>query len=472
MRHNSQTWSLISLGVSLNLVLGALVAALKIPLYLDSVGTLLVGLCAGSGAGSITGAVGILILSLSSPSALPFLPVACLVGGLAGKLRSFGVLGSRLRLVLAGAFLGVVSAAVSAPIATVVFGGVTGGGTDLLVALFRAGGQDALGAAFLQSLTVDPADKLVSLFLAAYVLGAVPARALTGFGKGFQVFRQEHHGQPRPYRPWPRPSGKVGRGSPFAGAEGETDFYLVANGLLGRAGPGLKLLCLALVCLAAFFCQSWERAAGILGLLVGATLMAAPGIWRKSLGLSWPILLPLLISVGLIQGGFGPKAPGSLWSSQGLATAGLLWCRVGVLVWSTFCYLLSTPLERFAELLIRWRLPYPLVFTVVTGVNLAPRFRAHLELSLQSAQSRGLTWGEGGVMTRLRQLRAVVTPALHNLFSELPTRSAALESRGFGLSGRPTETPGSWRREPAPTVVGNLFCIILAVLAGMGCWWP
>ncbi len=54
---------------------------------------------------------------------------------------------------------GIVAAFVSAPISAIAFGGVTGGGTDLLVAALRQGGSDVLHASLGQGLFSDPIDK-------------------------------------------------------------------------------------------------------------------------------------------------------------------------------------------------------------------------------------------------------------------------------------------------------------------------
>ncbi len=60
----------------------------------------------------------------------------------------------------------------SAPIAAGVFGGVTGGGTDALVALFRTLGLNVFQSAFAQGLTSDPLDKTISYTVVFLILAA------------------------------------------------------------------------------------------------------------------------------------------------------------------------------------------------------------------------------------------------------------------------------------------------------------
>ena len=57
-----------------------------------------------------------------------------------------------LWVAIAGVVTGIVAAIVSAPIAAIVFGGVTGSGTDLIVAALRQGGADVLQASLGQGL--------------------------------------------------------------------------------------------------------------------------------------------------------------------------------------------------------------------------------------------------------------------------------------------------------------------------------
>ena len=64
---------------------------------------------------------------------------------------------------IAGLICGIVSAIISAPIAAVVFGGVTGSGTDLLVAAFQQAGADLQTAVLQQGLISDPIDKTLDV---------------------------------------------------------------------------------------------------------------------------------------------------------------------------------------------------------------------------------------------------------------------------------------------------------------------
>jgi energy-coupling factor transport system substrate-specific component len=75
-----------------------------------------------------------------------------------------------------GLVTGIVAAIISAPTAAIVFGGVTGAGTDLLVAAFRASGAGIMTSVLAQGVVSDPFDKMLSFMMVWLILGSLPAR--------------------------------------------------------------------------------------------------------------------------------------------------------------------------------------------------------------------------------------------------------------------------------------------------------
>ena len=245
---STRTLVLIPIAIAINIVVGELVIRLKLPIYLDSIGTVLVGAIAGPWAGALTGALANLIWGLFNPFAAPFFYVAAVIGimaGLAGKTGAFENISPRWLSTLIGAvfffsltlfilafinastdetgftsypsmaelfssygliflvallggaaigyFLmqgagyagvwglvtGVIAAIISAPVAAYVFGGVTGAGTDLLVAAFRASGANIIASVMAQGAVSDPFDKMLSFMIVWLILRSMPARLKT-----------------------------------------------------------------------------------------------------------------------------------------------------------------------------------------------------------------------------------------------------------------------------------------------------
>ncbi len=284
---STATLTLMAVAIAINLVLGSLTVALRLPLYLDSVGTILVAALAGPWAGALTGALANLLWSFlpipggAGPVAAFFAPVAAVIGLMAGFWAAQGVFqmrpgdgriggflaiaaglgvalvgivvaantvgygvteddptsGDRFLLAtavialvgVAAAFVSgrtifrlegrpetarrylVVAATLTATVLVVavlrllfsptgyfsrvdgsdpdgpdgpLFGGVTGGGTDALVAVFRSLGLDVLQAVFLQSLLSDPLDKAISFTIVFLILGALPITMRTMYSRG------------------------------------------------------------------------------------------------------------------------------------------------------------------------------------------------------------------------------------------------------------------------------------------------
>jgi energy-coupling factor transport system substrate-specific component len=98
--------------------------------------------------------------------------VAILVGAAIGYflLQQGGYAG------LWGLITGIIAAIISAPTAAAVFGGVTGAGTDLVVAAFRASGAGILSSVMAQGAVSDPFDKMLSFMVVWLILRSLPAR--------------------------------------------------------------------------------------------------------------------------------------------------------------------------------------------------------------------------------------------------------------------------------------------------------
>jgi hypothetical protein len=99
---DTRTLVLMPVAMAFNIVLGTAVAsALKIPIYLDSIGTILVAALAGPLAGAATGFLSNVIWTylapppFQSPFAVPFAVVAVVVGLLAGTFARWGWLRPR-----------------------------------------------------------------------------------------------------------------------------------------------------------------------------------------------------------------------------------------------------------------------------------------------------------------------------------------------------------------------------------------
>ncbi len=181
------TVAMVPVAIALNIVVGQLVSVIGLPVYMDSIGTVLVSALAGPAAGVVTGILTNVIWGLTlSPIALPYAVVQVIIGVMAGYAARLGMFRLFYLAPVAGAVTGLVAAVVSAPISAFVFGGATGGGTGAIVGAFQAMGNSLLASTTLQGLLSDPLDKAITFTVVVLILAALPSR----FRQRFPFVRQ------------------------------------------------------------------------------------------------------------------------------------------------------------------------------------------------------------------------------------------------------------------------------------------
>jgi energy-coupling factor transport system substrate-specific component len=175
--------SLIPLAVGINLAMGQFAAVTHVPLFLDTVGTVVVAALAGPWVAVLTGLVSQITFTVVSGNStwLAFLPVQLAVAIYAGYAARLGAFTSLSRALLGGVGLGFVAATISWPISLILFGGVTAGGVTLVTTVLRGLGVPLEWAVLAASLSNDLLDKSVTFLLVRAVLAALPRRLAAAF---------------------------------------------------------------------------------------------------------------------------------------------------------------------------------------------------------------------------------------------------------------------------------------------------
>jgi energy-coupling factor transport system substrate-specific component len=187
--------ALILIGRLLNIAIGQLMRnVLRLPLYLDSIGTILAGALAGPLAGALTGALSNITWGVvfHDPGIIPYAITASCIGVAAGIAASRGALRHPLSAALAGLLTGVMAALVSAPVSADLLQGANGGGAQAVEKLLRATGANVLQAATLQGFISDPLDKTISFLVVWLILARLPEtirRRLEWTGAGARSYR-------------------------------------------------------------------------------------------------------------------------------------------------------------------------------------------------------------------------------------------------------------------------------------------
>jgi energy-coupling factor transport system substrate-specific component len=175
--------ALIPSAVALNAAAGWVVKSLGLPIYLDTIGTVLAAALAGPWVGVVTGVVGQVVFALSTGDMmwLPFAVVQVIIALLAalaarrGGFRSLGVSAAW------GALVGLAAGAASAVISYAVFRGVTATGVTAVTTLLSGLGLTLAQSVTLASVGTDLVDKLLVLVLVGVALRSLPRRVAARF---------------------------------------------------------------------------------------------------------------------------------------------------------------------------------------------------------------------------------------------------------------------------------------------------
>jgi energy-coupling factor transport system substrate-specific component len=182
------TLALMAVGIVLNLVLGQTVSLLKLPVFLDSIGTVIVALLAGPWAGGLTGMLTNLIWGLiSDPVAAAFAPVAMLIGIVAGLCAKYGLFKTWWQAIISGVLITLALSLVAIPIRVYMFGGVTGSGADFVTAYLLATGQSLFSSVIITVIGNNLVDKIVTALLAWGIVKGLPKRFTSRFSHANKV---------------------------------------------------------------------------------------------------------------------------------------------------------------------------------------------------------------------------------------------------------------------------------------------
>ena len=182
------TIALIAVAIVLNIVLGQVVSLLKLPIFLDSIGTVIVALLAGPWAGGLTGLLTNLIWGLiSDPVAAAFAPVAMVIGIVAGLLAKVGLFKKWWQAIISGVIIAVALSVIAIPIRVYMFGGVTGSGADFITAYLLATGRDLFSAVLITVIGDNIIDKVVTALLAWAIVKGLPRRFTGRFPRASAV---------------------------------------------------------------------------------------------------------------------------------------------------------------------------------------------------------------------------------------------------------------------------------------------
>jgi len=182
---------LIPIAIAVNVIGGQIASLLKLPVYLDTIGTLLIAILAGPWVGALTGLLSNLIHGIFDPTFIPFAIVSVVVGLVAGFFSRVKLFSTIWKSILSGILIGLLAAVSSAPIAAYLFGGVTSSGSTLITGVLLAAGQNLLQSVLTASIITDLTDKTISCLICFFILKSMSSRYLSKFSLGTNYIRKQ-----------------------------------------------------------------------------------------------------------------------------------------------------------------------------------------------------------------------------------------------------------------------------------------
>lgn len=173
MKFTTAKIAMVAMAICINYIGGQLALALHLPIYLDSIGTILIGAMFGPVFGVLPPMIsGILMAFTGDIYSLYFAPVGMILGLTAGfvlkRIHSVGFM-----LLLSAFLITLPGTIVCAIINAILFGGVTSSGSSAIVAALSHTPLGLTGAIFVVQIFTDYLDRVISLALVMIVLRKV-----------------------------------------------------------------------------------------------------------------------------------------------------------------------------------------------------------------------------------------------------------------------------------------------------------
>ncbi|MFP5212562.1 MAG: energy-coupling factor transporter transmembrane component T family protein, partial [Acidobacteriota bacterium] len=140
--------------------------------------------------------------------------------------------------------------------------------------------------------------------------------------------------------------------------------------------------------------------------------------------------------------------------------------RLNCFAMAAVIFLTATRIEDFTYGLSRLGLPFAAGFALSLAFRLTPLFVETGQTIAMAQRARGLDLDRGGLLQRIRRYVPIIVPILANGLRRSDQLAIALESKGFGHSGKRTNLSDfavSWRDF---VLVAVLLAVCAAIRAG------
>ncbi|MCI7789961.1 MAG: ECF transporter S component [Lachnospiraceae bacterium] len=176
---NAATVVLIPVCIGINFLGKLFASTLKLPLWLDSIGTCIGAILGGPIIGGLCGAINNLVygLIIGDNITIIYLFTSLGIGVATGIMARLGFMKTFLKSLLTACVAGLVAVVISTPLNVIFWGGTTGNvWGDALFAYTQANNMPVFLGSFLDEVVVDVPDKLITLIIVYLICLALPKK--------------------------------------------------------------------------------------------------------------------------------------------------------------------------------------------------------------------------------------------------------------------------------------------------------
>lgn len=181
---------LIPIGIAVNFVGGQIAMILKLPLFLDSIGTIVIGALCGPIAGALVGLITNISISITNPQTLFYAINNIIFGLLAGYLAQRGVFKVVWKTLVTGVVFGIIGGVVGATISIFIFDGFGAGSTGIFAGLLMSSGLPIELSAYISEISIDLIDKVPTILIVYLIINNLPQRTLVKLPQGQALLKE------------------------------------------------------------------------------------------------------------------------------------------------------------------------------------------------------------------------------------------------------------------------------------------
>lgn len=458
---------LIPIAVGINLIGGTLCSTLKLPLFMDMIGTMVIACLSGPWVAALCGLLTNVFLAIvANPVYLPYALSSVLCGLVIGYMVKAGLLKKLWGILLIWLACSVVNTVTASMITVFVYGGATGvNGTSILTAALTVAWKNILISVFSSSMLENLIDKGITLFIVTIVVSKIPRRFMSQYASGniktsdFKAIKADV--APCGYDLESILAGlRQGESANALPSDAQMDERLCkadevhdSPGVMGRANPLVKFLGVLVLGVAALIWPDFT-----LGLVLVALLFVLAwriGCLKPFSGLMFGFGVPMAVMLMFIQGLYSPKNTTVIadfgfaqLGLQGVLYAAKIVVTVLVFLGSFYIANATTYIGSLVAALTQIGCPAKLGYLIFASLNVVPQMQRKVTVIRQAQSARGLGTG-GSLISRFRAFLPLMGPVVMSSLTDAQERGMTLETRGFGIKGvrRTNYVKVAWRAQ-------------------------